>query len=53
VLGPIRAQAGLEWEAVHPTLMRLGAVIALATGAFLAFVATTGRGAGEVSRSAH
>jgi hypothetical protein len=53
VLGPVRAQAGLEWEAVHPTLMRLGALIALATGAFLAFIATTGRRASEMSRLAH
>jgi hypothetical protein len=35
-----RAQAILEWEAEHPGLLRLGAVIALSIGAFLAFAVT-------------
>ena len=43
VIGVDRVQAGLEWEAVHPALLRAGAVVALATGGGLAFVATTGR----------
>ena len=35
-----RAQAILEWEGSHPGLLRLGAVVALSTGAFLAFAVT-------------
>ena len=32
----------LEWEAIHTAMLRVGAVVALATGAFIAF-AVTGR----------
>ena len=38
VLGPDRARAVLEWEAVQATaLLRVGAAVALAIGCFLAF----------------
>jgi len=36
-----RARAVLEWEGSHPGLLRVGALIALAIGAFLAFAVTT------------
>jgi len=35
-----RARAILEWEGSHPRLLRVGALIALAIGAFLAFAVT-------------
>jgi len=35
-----RARAMLEWEARHPGLLRIGALIALAFGWFLVFAAT-------------
>jgi hypothetical protein len=37
LLGLDRAQAILEWEAMHPVLLRAGATVALASGAFIAF----------------
>ena len=37
VFGVDRAQAILEWEAQHTTLLRAGAGIALVTGCFVAF----------------
>ena len=38
LLGPTRAQSVLEWEAMQGTaLLRVGAAVALATGAFVAF----------------
>ncbi len=40
VLGLDRAQAILEWEAMHSALLRAGAVVALATGGFVAFAVT-------------
>jgi hypothetical protein len=40
LLGPERARAILEWETSHPVLLRAGAVVALATGGFIAFVVT-------------
>jgi hypothetical protein len=39
-VGPERARAILEWEAVHPALLRVGALMALATGGFVAFSVT-------------
>jgi uncharacterized membrane protein HdeD (DUF308 family) len=37
-LGLDRARAILEWEAMlHPALLRIGAVVALATGGFIAY----------------
>ena len=45
LLGLDRAQAILEWEAMHPVLLRAGAIVALASGAFMAFaVAKPGEG---------
>ena len=35
-----RARAMLEWEGSHPGLLRVGALIALAIGAFLSFAVT-------------
>jgi len=36
LLGLDRAQAILEWEVMHPALLRAGAVVALASGGFVA-----------------
>ena len=41
LMGPERARAILEWETMHPTLLRAGAVVALVSGAFIAFAVTT------------
>lgn len=41
LMGPERARAILEWEAMHPTLLQAGAVVALVSGAFIAFAVTT------------
>jgi hypothetical protein len=37
LLGPDRARAVLEWEAMRTALLRAGATVALAAGCFLAF----------------
>ena len=37
LLGLDRAQAILEWEVMHPVLLRAGAIVALASGGFVAF----------------
>ena len=37
LFGPERARAILEWEAMHTALLRAGAVVALASGGFIAF----------------
>lgn len=42
LFGLDRARAILEWEAMHTALLRAGAVVALASGGFVAF-AVTGR----------
>ena len=48
-LGLDRARAILEWEAMlHPVLLRIGAVVALATGGFIAYAV---RPRGCVARS--
>ena len=39
-LGPDRARTVLEWEAMHTALLRVGAVVALAAGGFIAFAVT-------------
>ena len=39
-LGLDRARAILEWEARHTALLRVGAVVALAAGGFIAFAVT-------------
>lgn len=36
-VGRDRARAILEWEAMHPALLRVGALVALATGGFIAY----------------
>ena len=36
LLGLDRAQAILEWEVMHPVLLRAGAMVALASGGFVA-----------------
>jgi len=43
LLGPDHARAVLEWETMHPALLRVGAVVAVAAGCFFVFAATTGR----------
>jgi hypothetical protein len=44
LLGPDRARAVLEWEAIQGTaLLRVGAAVALATGCFLAFAVSGDR----------
>ena len=40
LFGPDRARAILEWEAMHTALLRVGAVVALAAGGFIAFAVT-------------
>ena len=52
LFGPERARAILEWETSHPVLLRAGAVVALATGAFIAF-AVTKRPSEEQRKVAH
>jgi hypothetical protein len=42
LFGPDRARAILEWETMHAALLRAGAVVALASGGFMAF-AVSGR----------
>jgi ribose/xylose/arabinose/galactoside ABC-type transport system permease subunit len=36
LLGLDRAQAILEWDVMHPVLLRAGAIVALASGGFIA-----------------
>jgi hypothetical protein len=43
LFGPERARAILEWENLHPALLRAGAVVAAATGCFFVFAVTTPR----------
>ena len=43
LLGLERARAILEWEAMHTALLRAGALVALASGGFVAFAVTAGR----------
>jgi hypothetical protein len=53
LFGPDRARAILEWETLHPALLRAGAVVAAATGCFFVFAVTTGRRPEELNRAAH
>ena len=53
LFGPDRARAILEWETMHPALLRAGAVVALATGCFVVFAVTTGRRPEGLNRAAH
>ena len=41
ILGPEHARTVLEWETMRPTLLRVGAIVALASGVFMAFAVTT------------
>jgi hypothetical protein len=41
LMGAEHARVILEWEAVHTTLLRLGAIVALVTGVLMALAATT------------
>ena len=43
LLGLDRAQAILEWEAMHTALLRAGAMVAFASGLFIAFAVTKPR----------
>jgi hypothetical protein len=49
LFGLDRARAILEWEAMHTALLRAGAVVALASGGFVAFAVTSRRPKGGVS----
>jgi hypothetical protein len=40
VMGPERARAVLEWETLHATFLRLGAIVALITGGVMALAVT-------------
>jgi hypothetical protein len=40
LLGPEHAREVLEWEATHTALLRVGALVAVAAGGFLAFATT-------------
>ena len=51
ILGPERARTVLEWETMHPALLRVGAIVALASGVFMVFAVTTGRRMASASRS--
>lgn len=42
-LWPDRARAILEWESMHPALLRAGAVVAVVAGGFIVFAVTTSR----------
>jgi hypothetical protein len=42
-VGLERARTILEWEAAHPALLRVGALIALATGGFVAYAVANPR----------
>jgi hypothetical protein len=52
ILGLERARTVLEWEALHPTLLLLGAGVALVSGCFMA-VAVTTRASEEQRNVAH
>lgn len=40
LLGPEHARTVLEWETMRPALLRAGAIVALVSGVFMAFVVT-------------
>ena len=52
LMGPERARAILEWEAMHTALLRAGAGVALVSGGFIAF-AVTKRPSEEQRKVAH
>jgi len=49
LLGPDRAQAILEWEAMHSVLLRAGAMVALACGSFIALAVVKSNEGGQPS----
>lgn len=49
ILGPEHARTVLEWETMRPALLRAGAIVALASGAFMVFAVTTGRRPSAIS----
>ena len=49
LLGLDRAQAVLEWEAMHPVLLRAGAMVALACGSFIALAVVKSNEGGQPS----
>jgi hypothetical protein len=53
ILGPEHARTVVEWENMRPALLRAGAIVALASGLFMAFAVITGRRPKEMSRTAH
>ncbi len=52
LLGLERARAILEWEGIHPVLLRAGATVALFSGCFIAFAVTT-KPSGKQRKVAH
>jgi hypothetical protein len=53
LMGPDRARAVLEWETIHPGLLRAGAVVAAVAGGFLVFAVASGRRSHEHNRPVH
>lgn len=51
ILGPERARTVLEWETMHTELLRVGAIVALASGVFMVVAVITGHRIGSDSRS--
>jgi hypothetical protein len=51
ILGPEHARTVLEWETMRPALLRVGAIVALASGVFMVFAVTAGRRMASDSRS--
>jgi hypothetical protein len=51
ILGPEHARTVLEWETMRPALLRVGAIVALASGVFMVFAVTTGGRIASNSRS--
>ena len=49
LLGLDRAQAILEWEAMHPMLLRAGAMVAVAGGSFIALAVVKSNEGGQPS----
>ena len=41
ILGPEHARTVLEWETMRPALLRVGAIVALASGVFMVLAVTT------------
>ncbi|MFL5618063.1 MAG: hypothetical protein ACJ79A_06690 [Gemmatimonadaceae bacterium] len=50
LMGAERAREVLEWETMHTALLRVGAIIALASGGLIAFAVTRRRAGGRGPR---